>query len=332
VVSRVPTRLAGLLLFAVATLAIAPTVGGTDLSLGDVTAGVEPATTIFMQLRLPRTLLAFVAGAGLAVSGHVYQAMFRNPLATPFTLGVASGASLGAGLFVTVGAGFSLAGFSGLTLFSFAGALAAVSLVYGLTMTRRGMSAAATLLAGVAVSFFFSSLNLFLQYIADFSQAFRIVRWLMGGLETVGYVDAGLATIFTLVGVTAALLFARELDLITTGDTLAASRGVDVARTKGGLLIATSLTVGGIVSLTGPIGFVGMMAPHLMRFVVGGGSRTLGVASALFGGAFLVACDTFARTVIAPAEIPVGVITALLGGPFFLWLLLARRETLKDLF
>ncbi|OPZ23917.1 MAG: Hemin transport system permease protein HmuU [Lentisphaerae bacterium ADurb.BinA184] len=177
------------------------------------------------------------------------------------------------------------------------------------------------LLAGIAVSFFASSLIMLIQYLGEFTQAFRIVRWLMGGVEVMGY-DA----VFNLLPVTAAgalILFSltHELNLLMTGEDLAVSRGVEVRRVRLVLFFATSMMVGGVVAFCGPIGFVGMMAPHICRLLVGANHRHLMPATLLFGGLFLVVCDTFARTVIAPVEIPVGVITALLGGPFFVWLL-----------
>jgi iron complex transport system permease protein len=177
------------------------------------------------------------------------------------------------------------------------------------------------LLAGVAVGFLFSSLILFIQYLSDFAETFRMIRWLMGGLDVVGFEAVLRLAVFVLAGLVVVLLHADELNLLATGEDLAAARGVEVSRTKKVLFFATSLMVGGVVAVCGPIGFVGMMSPHICRLLVGPDHRRLAPVTLLFGGAFLLACDTLARTVIAPAEIPVGVITALLGGPFFLWLL-----------
>lgn len=295
----------------------------------DLDAVFSPASEgmdheIFWGIRVPRVLAAFLAGAALAVSGMAFQAMFRNPLATPFTLGTASGASFGAAIFVRLGLSFSVLGVSGISLFAFLGALLSVALVFSLTRVRRGFTTASMLLAGVAISLFFSALILFLQYLSDFTHSFRIMRWLMGGLEI-----AGFETVLNLLPFVAAgiiILFTRihELNLMLTGDELATSRGVDLRRTQTALFIATSLMVGGVVAVCGPIGFVGMMVPHICRLLVGANHWILMPASLLFGGAFLVACDTLARTLIAPAEIPVGIITAMLGGPFFIWLLLGR--------
>jgi iron complex transport system permease protein len=279
---------------------------------------------LFWVLRVPRVLTAFLAGGALALSGMSFQALFRNALATPYTLGVASGASLGVALCVRLGVGLGVAGTTVQSLAAFAGAVAAVAMVYGLTRLRGGCSTATMLLAGVAVSMTFSSLILFLQYVSDFANSFRIVRWLMGGVATTGYQSIVPIALATLAGGAVVMASLRELDLLTVGEEFAASRGVAVNRAKLVVFLAVSLMVGGVVAVCGPIGFVGMMCPHLCRLLLGGTHRTLAPATFLLGGAFLLLCDTGARTLVAPAEMPVGVITALLGGPFFLWLLFRR--------
>jgi len=319
-----------LLIFAVLVLAAAPFFGIESVPVGTLWNGDDAAKTdILWKIRIPRVLMALLAGAALATSGMAFQAMFRNPLATPFTLGVASGASLGAALCIHLGWNFVLLGFSGISVFAFAGASGAILLVYGLTHSRREFSTATMLLAGVAVSFFFSSLILLLQYLSDFTRTFHMLRWVMGGLENVVDFDEVLGVLpFVAGGCLVVLYLTRELNLITTGEELAASRGVEVYRTKMALFFAASLMVGGVVAVCGPIGFVGLMAPHICRLLIGPDHRYLMPATVLFGGAFLIVCDTAARTVIAPTELPVGIITALLGGPFFLWLLLVRRAEL----
>lgn len=290
-------------------------------------ASIDGPAPVFWELRVPRVILAFLAGSALGTAGLAFQAMFRNPLATPFTLGVSSGAALGAAACIRLGWTFSLVGISSISISAFVGALASLFLVYGITLVRRGSSTAVMLLAGVAVSFFFGSVILFIQYVSGFSDSFRIVRWLMGGLETVGYSAVLDLFPFVLSGSVVILLYARELNLLAMGDDLAISRGVHASRAKGVLFVASTLMVGGVVSVCGPIGFIGMMAPHICRLLIGAEHRLLMPATFLFGGVFLVACDAVARIVIAPAEIPVGVVTALLGGPFFVWLLLRRSSS-----
>ncbi|MBN2218048.1 MAG: iron ABC transporter permease [Pirellulales bacterium] len=324
--------LAALLAAAVVVLAVAPFVGMTRIPLTALWGESDHPVLVdvLWKLRMPRVVMGFLAGAGLATAGMAFQAMFRNPLATPFTLGVASGASLGSALAFHLGLTACWLGVSGVTLCAFGGALTTIALVYGLTRSRQGFSTATMLLAGVALSFSFSSLILFLQYRSDFTQTYRMLRWVMGGLDrAVSFADvlgvlppvaAGSLVIFYLT---------HELNLITTGEQLAASRGVEVDRTKKILFMAASLMVGAVVAVCGPIGFVGLMAPHICRLAVGPDHRFLAPASWLFGGLFLVVCDAAARTIMAPAELPVGILTSLLGGPFFLCLLLctsARRE------
>ncbi len=308
---------AGIAAAAVAGAAAAPFLG--ILPLSDPLSG-----PVLRQLRVPRAALAFLAGTGLALAGMTFQAMFRNALATPFTLGVASGAAFGATLSIRLGWTFSLLGVSAVSLSAFLGALGSLLLVYGIASARRTFSTAVLLLSGVAVSFFFSSLILFVQYLSDFTGSFRILRWLMGGLDAVGYAAVLDVLPFVLSGSAVILFFGRELNLLAVGEDFAVSRGVDLSRVRVVLFGASTLMVGGIVALCGPIGFVGMMAPHICRLLVGPEHRWLGPATALFGGLFLLACDSLARLLIAPAEIPVGVVTALLGGPFFVWLLLRR--------
>jgi iron complex transport system permease protein len=313
-----------LAILALASLAITPFAGMKAIPLSTV---LDPSSggmdfRIFWEMRVPRAVVGFLAGAALALGGMTFQAIFRNPLATPFTLGVSSGAAFGAALAVLAGGSFAAFGITGVTIGSLAGSLVSIGAVHMFARARKGSSAAVLLLAGVAMSFLFSSMILFLQYLSDFTQSFRIVRWLMGGIETAG--TGSVLGLFPLIaaGVAVILFLTDELNLIATGEDIAVARGVNIRGVRTALFLAVSLMVGGVVSVCGPIGFVGMMSPHIMRLFVGANHRSLAPAVLLFGGIFLVICDTLARMVIAPAEIPVGVITAILGGPFFLWLLL----------
>lgn len=323
---RPATGLLALVGLAALVLCAAPLVGIEPVPLAALLdpRGSSPEAVILWQIRVPRVIAAFFAGAGLAVGGATFQAVFRNPLATPFTLGLSSGAAFGVALVTRLGVPLALAGIPLGPVAAFVGAMLAVATVWTITHLRPQFSSSALLLAGVAMSFVFSSLILFLQYTASLGHSYRIVRWLMGGLAPVD-IEALLHMLpFVLVGIVALGWHARELDLLATGADLAASRGVDVVRTRRVLFLATSVMVGGIVAACGPIGFVGMMAPHICRLFVGAEHRWLLPCSCLFGGVFLAASDTLARIVIAPAELPVGVLTAFFGGPFFLWLLLRR--------
>jgi iron complex transport system permease protein len=284
----------------------------------------HPEAEVFWALRVPRTIAAFLAGSGLALGGMVFQALFRNPLATPYTLGVASGASLGASVYFWLGISF-LGGIGPLGA-SLLGAGLSMALVFLATRSQGGLSTPVMLLAGVIVNFFFSSLVLFIQYLSSASDSLRIIGWLMGslvGLETARLADLGF---IVLTGGIVIRSLAPEIDLLVSGEEIAASRGVEVARTKLIIFIVASIMVGAIVSLTGPIGFVGLMVPQAARWVLGWSHRILTVAVFFLGGAYLAAADLLARVILAPAEIPIGVITALAGGPFFLFTLFSVRR------
>lgn len=326
--------LAGLFTLTVLVTAVVPFWGMESIPFGALWGSADDPVKIdiLWKLRIPRVAMAFLAGTALAASGMGFQAMFRNPLATPFTLGISSGASLGAALCIQLGWSFSLLGIPGVTLSAFIGALITILLVYTLTTRApQGSTTATMLLAGVAISFFFSSLILFLQYMSDFSRTFRMIRWVMGGMENV--VDFGeVLTVFPFV-ITGCLIIAyltHELNLMLLGEDFAVSRGVAVNYIKMLLYFAVSLMVGAVVAFCGPIGFVGLMVPHICRLLVGPDHRYLFPATWLLGGAFLVLCDAVGRTIMAPAELPVGIITALLGGPFFLWLLFSRKSSFRE--
>lgn len=314
-----------LLLLALLVLVLAPFVGLARIPIGDVFARDADGYGIFWTYRMPRVLGAFLIGGTLSLAGLCFQALFRNPLATPFTLGVSSGAALGAALVLRFGFGILLlAGFAP-TLAAFAGALLSILLVFGLGRMRGELSGNTMLLAGVAVNFFFSSLILLLQYLSDFTGLQRIVHWLMGEVPARGFGPVLTLLPFALFTAVVAFCVPGELNLLAIDEELAASRGVNVDRTRKLIFLAVSIGVGGTVAMCGPIGFVGMICPHICRLLVGQDHRRLVPAAWLFGGTFLALCDTLAFRIIAPAVVPVGVVTALLGGPFFLWLLFARK-------
>lgn len=315
-----------------ATLALAPLAGSTQISLSRALDPTVPfaANTdaqIFFIARLPRVLAAALVGGALAAAGVVFQALLRNPLATPFTLGVSAGASLGAMLAITFGPAISLIGLTTVPLASFIGSIAAVAIVYALATARhRGFSTNVMLLAGVTMNAFFSALILFVQYFADMSQTMRTVRWLMGNVDVAGYGSIAAALPLFAIALAGAATLPRALNLLSLGRDQAEARGVNVLRAQQIAFISASLATGAAVSLAGPIGFVGIIVPHLLRLLVGSDHRVVLPCSLLFGGAFLVGCDLVARTILAPIELPVGIITAVIGGPFFLWLLIRRSE------
>ena len=315
---------------AIAVCLCAPLVGSTSINFGRVFDTSIPFADnldaqIFFVARLPRVIAGAMVGSALAASGVIFQALLRNALATPFTLGVSAGAALGAILALTFDLPSGVAGFSAVPIASFAGALGAVAIVYALARARRqGLSTNVLLLAGVTLNAFFSALILFVQYAADFTQAYRTIRWLMGDLDVGSFapIVAALPLVVVALGIFAFL--PRSLNLLSVGADTAATRGVDVGQTQRLAFFSASLATAAAVSLAGPIGFVGIVVPHLVRLMVGVDHRIVLPASALFGAAFLIGCDLIARTVLAPVEVPVGVVTAMVGGPFFLWLLVRR--------
>lgn len=310
---------------------LAPLVGPTPISLSRALDPSVPFADnvdaqIFFVARLPRALAGALVGSALAMAGVVFQALLRNPLATPFTLGVSAGAALGAMLALTLHMPAAVAGIPVTPVASFVGSLGAAAIVYALASLRhRGLSTNVLLLAGVTLNAFFSAVILFLQYLADFSQTIRTVRWLMGDLDVSGYAVIAAALPLTLAAFGIAAWLPRALNLLALGTESAAARGLDVVRVQRLAFLSATLATGAAVSLGGPIGFIGIIVPHLVRLLVGADHRVVLPASALFGAAFLVICDIGARTLMAPLELPVGIITALLGGPFFLWLLIRTR-------
>lgn len=314
-----------------AVLLAAPFVGSSHIDISrafDRSIPVELNTDagILFGLRLPRVLFGAVVGATLAASGVVLQALLRNYLATPFTLGITGGASLGAVLALQFGLAVGIGVFSPVALAAGLGAFAAALLVYALARSRSGLDMVTLLLAGVTANFLFAAIVLFLQMLSDPYQSFRITRWMMGSLDSPSAGGIASTAGFALLGVLPMLWHARDLNLLSVGEEEAASLGVDLARTRLVLFAGTSLATGAVVSVAGPIGFVGLIVPHILRLLLGPDNALLLPASLLGGAAFLVICDTAARTLVPGLEIPVGVLTALLGCPFFLWLLRKHRR------
>jgi iron complex transport system permease protein len=315
------------------TLAVclfAPLVGSTPIRLSQVFNGAVPFADnvdaqVFFVARLPRVLAAAIVGSGMALSGVVFQALLRNPLASPDTLGVSAGASLGAMLAITFHADFTFAGVSVIPLASFTGSIGALAIVYALASARRrGTPTTVLLLAGIAIGALLAAVGRFIQYFADFTDTFRSVQWLMGSLDVAGYAPIVAALVPLTIATAGFATLPRVLDLVSMGMESAAARGVDVARAERVALVSASMSTGAAVALGGPVLFVGIIVPHIVRLLVGPDHRLVLPASALFGASFLVVSDLIARTVLAPVELPVGIITAIIGGPFFLWLLFRR--------
>jgi iron complex transport system permease protein len=298
----------------------APLIGSADISYRKAFEGESPHRQILFFARTPRVMLALLAGGSLAVAGVLFQALLRDALATPYTLGVSSGAALGAVLAIT----FSL---PAIWPAAVAGAASVLALVIAISGRAR-VSSFSLLLTGVTINSICVALVLCLHSIGTISQSFAATRWLMGGIEPLPYrTIAALSAV--LVPVCAFVyLRARQWNLLAVGEEWAQARGVSASRVILTGFVAGSLLAGLVTAFTGPIGFVGLIVPHALRLLLGADHRVLIPSSFFSGAAFLALCDTASRTVAAPAEIPVGVITALLGGPFFIWLLHSKRRTL----
>lgn len=290
-------------------------------------AAPSPYRTIVLDVRLPRVLLGVVVGAGLAVVGAVLQALVRNRLADPFLLGISSGASAGAVLVLVLGIGGGVTTTLALPGGAFAGALLALVLVYGLARRGGTMTGARLVLAGVAVSYVLSALATLLLVVAGRPEQFQeALYWSLGGLGSARWDTLALPAAVLVLGVGALLTLARPLDLLLVGEESATVLGLDTARFRAAVFVLASLVTAVMVAASGAVGFVGLMAPHAARLAVGAPHRRLLPVAALGGALALVLADLAARTVAAPQDIPVGVLTALTGGPFFLWLMRRRPE------
>ncbi|MCS6284954.1 MAG: iron ABC transporter permease [Nitrospira sp.] len=330
----------GLLLASAAVVVLCSQFGAVPVRLADIWAALQAVLTtgssevsslgtagvIFLQVRLPRVLMGFLVGSALASVGVTLQALLRNPLADPYVLGVSSGAALGASLAMLLGVGATVMLFPLLPLFGFAGGLFALVLIYRLAQAHGRLPLHSLLLAGVILNAILTALIMFITSIMEPNRSAGLMAWLMGALTAPGY--PALAVVVIYVACVSAVLMrnAQVLNVLTQGEETARSLGIDTERVKKQLYVLTALVTGAVVSVSGMIGFVGMVVPHALRLTVGSDHRLLLPASALVGGMFLVVSDTIARTVFAPAEIPVGIVTALAGGPFFLYLLLWRKD------
>lgn len=279
-----------------------------------------PFATILYALRLPRTALVAITGAALAGSGAAYQGLFRNPLADPYLIGVASGAGLGAIVAMSLQWPSDMLGLLAVPLASFGGAMLAVGVVYQLARVGRTLPTTNLILAGVAVSSFATAMTSFLMITAS-GEVRRALVWLLGGASMSGWQPVLAELPYIVVGLIALLSMGHALNVLQVGDEQAQQLGLPVERVRGWVIVAASLTTAAAVSFTGIIGFVGLVVPHVVRMVWGVDYRRLLPLSILSGASLLLAADVLARVIMAPQEIPVGIITALGGTPFFLWVL-----------
>ncbi|MGE0821772.1 MAG: FecCD family ABC transporter permease [Candidatus Binatia bacterium] len=328
---------AGLVVGLAGTIFVCATIGTESLDLGHALSSPSPENTDFViltRIRLPRVLLAAVVGGALGITGAALQALLHNPLACPHILGVSGGAALcGIGALVFVGTVTTgLPGIFRVSLISlaaFAGAVGTTLLIYRMALTRGRLEPYALLLTGVVFNAFCGAVIMLLNSVVDFYQSHSILFWLMGSLAIQDYTTVGMVTLYVLLGVGWMLAQGRRFNLLSMGDEGASQLGVNVDVLRRGTFLTASFLVGAAVSVSGMIGFVGLIVPHLLRLLIGADHRLLLPASFLGGAIFLVWADTLARTVMSPTELPVGVVTAMCGGPFFLYLL---RKTERRVF
>jgi iron complex transport system permease protein len=331
----------GLILVLAALTGIAVTIGSAGLSVADsyiaILAGLFPgavdlpdrmvesnAVGIVWGWRLHRVLFAVAAGFGLAIAGAVMQGVLRNPLASPFTLGIASAASCGASIAIVLGAGL-LSG--GLLVIgnAFLFAMLAAAAIYGMARLR-GMGSETMILAGIALMYLFSAITSLLQYLGTADKVQAVVFWMFGSLDRSSWPKLGIVTVVLAAVVPVLLWRAWDLNALAEGDETAKSLGVPVERSMAGFMLAASLVTAVIICFTGTIGFIGLVAPHITRMVIGTDHRTLLPASGLVGAVLLLGADCLARTAIPGTIVPVGIMTAFLGIPFFIYLFMQRRD------
>jgi iron complex transport system permease protein len=281
--------------------------------------------TIIFHIRLPRIILGAFVGAALGVAGATMQALFKNPMADPYIIGISSGAALGATFAIVFGLG--TLGLYTIPLMAFIGATAAIFLVYNIASIGGKLPVGTLLLAGIAVSLFLSAITSFMMYTSG-EKLHGIVFWLMGGLWGRSWEHVWMAVPWICLGSAIIYIFARDMNVMLLGEEPAQHLGIEVETLKKIMMVSASLIAAAAVAVSGIIGFVGLIIPHMVRILVGPDHRILLPASALVGGIFLVWTDTLARTVVSPTEIPVGIITALFGGPFFIYLLRKRKKSM----
>jgi len=305
---------------------IAPFVGAVDLSLSEILQGNTLNATIFYDLRLPRVLFAFFAGGILALSGLLFQTLFRNALMTPYTLGISSGAVLGAGIAIKLGLATLVFGIGAVSIFGFAGALLTVFLLIYLSQFLRASGQEALLLLGIALSLFYTSVLMVIFYLGSAIQNDMLIRFTMGSLSVIGWKYPILIAVVALLLLLFVYRYKFELQLMSVSDEQAKLKGVNTKRVTLLLLAVSSLAIGVLVSISGPIGFIGLIIPHIIQKLYPVNITQRILKTTLFGGLFLVTCDMLSRTLQTQSELPIGIITAIIGGPFFIYLIIVNAK------
>lgn len=310
--------------FTVIFLFISLFFGAANITISNIFDFSSMDAKIFWELRIPRTFLAFFTGAALALAGILFQTVFRNPLTTPFTLGVSSGATLGVAISIKFGLVASIFGISSYFLFGFFGAAATIAVLFIFANKIKSFSKDSLLLLGIALSFFYTSAIYIIFYLSSFEQTHSIVRFTLGSLSIVGINELAPVVAASLLLLFMAIYFSYELKILSISSESAHLKGVNIKKINLIILFFVSLAVGVVVSVTGPIGFIGLVIPHIVRKIYKQSIEKLLTPVFFIGGGFLLLCDMLSRIITMPSEIPIGVITSLIGAPFFIYLILTR--------
>ncbi|MEA3316239.1 MAG: iron ABC transporter permease [Campylobacterota bacterium] len=309
-----------LIFISLITIALSPFFGQIDLSLVNIIDSSKMEYQIFWELRVPRTILAFCVGAILALSGLVFQTLFRNPMSTPFTLGVASGATLFTAIAIVLGF------ISYVSFFAFLGSLLTIVVLFIIAKKFDSVETSSLLLVGIALSFFYSACLMVLFFISDLQESYEIVRFTMGSLDIVGFDNVYWVIASSIFLLTLVKKYEKQIHLLLVSYEFAKLKGVDVKKTNYILLFSVSIVVGICVSITGPIGFIGLIVPHIIKTITKKSANKLIFPIFFYGGVFLVLCDIIARNLGTTSDIPIGVITSFLGAPFFIYLIMKRKK------
>ncbi len=303
-----------------------PFIGAVNLDISEILNSDSLAYKIFFEIRIPRVIFAFFAGIILSISGLLFQTLFRNALMTPYTLGISSGAVLGAGIAIKLGLGTFLFGIAAVSFFGFMGALFTVFLLIYLSQFLKASQYESLLLLGIALSLFYTSVLMIVFYLGDAMQNDMLIRFTMGSLSVIGWRSPIVLGVIAIVVLLSIYIYRYELQLLSISESQATLKGVNTKQITLLLLIISSLGIGTLVSISGPIGFVGLIIPHIVAKIYPSTVNNRIIKTALFGGLFLVLCDTITRALSTQSELPIGIITALIGGPFFIYLIINKGK------
>lgn len=310
----------------ISVLILSPFIGAVSLHVEDIFNPSHLSSSIFFDLRIPRVLFAFFAGVILSLSGLLFQTLFRNALMTPYTLGISSGAVLGAGIAIKLGLSSLLFGIAAISVFGFLGAIFTVFLLIYLSQFLKSSEQESLLLLGIALSLFYTSALMIVFYLGDTMQNDMLIRFTMGSLSVIGWQNPIALGIIAFILLATIYMYRFELQLLSISDESASLKGVNTKKITLLLLIASSFAIGTLVSISGPIGFIGLIVPHIVTKLYPSTINRRIIKTALFGGFFLVFCDTITRVIQTQSELPIGIITALIGGPFFIYLIISRSK------